>query len=222
MRPRCSGASTPSLRESREHCRDRGGHARRGPFGVTVGPIGVAALGTAFSETETGRHRFRGTHGPLVSADLAGLCVGFPPTASSVQFRPGNRPSRQDFWPGRDGSANGEFSGKRRPFPGGGGREQFASDHAALKPAAFPEDAVSLGRVVWTARALVWALGGATRGLISQESSQPRSVSVSVSWPQVVEHRPRRDRTTGRAIGSFVLPLAGSGCQRHRGLVQEQ
>ena len=32
---------------------------------------------------------------------------------------------------------------------------QLASDHPDCEPVTFPEDAVILGRVVWTARALV-------------------------------------------------------------------
>ena len=43
----------------------------------------------------------------------------------------------------------------RRTVRGEDGGWQFAGDHPDCEPAAFPEHAVILGRVVWTARALV-------------------------------------------------------------------
>ena len=43
----------------------------------------------------------------------------------------------------------------KRAVRGEDGSWQLASDHRAWKPVAFPEDAVILGHVVWTARALV-------------------------------------------------------------------
>ena len=43
----------------------------------------------------------------------------------------------------------------KRTAKGKDGGWQLASDHPAWEPVVFPEDAVILGRVVWTARALV-------------------------------------------------------------------
>ena len=43
----------------------------------------------------------------------------------------------------------------KRAVKGADGGWQLASDHAAWEPVAFPADAVIVGRVVWTARALV-------------------------------------------------------------------
>jgi len=42
-----------------------------------------------------------------------------------------------------------------RPARGDDWGRQLVSDCSAWEPVAFPEDAVILGRVVWTARALV-------------------------------------------------------------------
>ena len=43
----------------------------------------------------------------------------------------------------------------KRAERGKGGGWQLESDHPAWGPTAYPEDAVILGRVVWTGRALV-------------------------------------------------------------------
>ena len=47
---------------------------------------------------------------------------------------------------------------RRATRSGEGSGWQLVSDHPAWEPVVFPEDAVILGRVVWTARALVWAV----------------------------------------------------------------
>ena len=84
-----------------------------------------------------GEGRSDGAHGPGGKLDL-----GRP--------QPDAAAGRADLRGADGGGAGGEADGA-----GEDSGWQLASDHPACKPVAFPEEAVILGRVVWTARALV-------------------------------------------------------------------